>query len=311
MDTVPARQHGYTICSAIVEDRGKIILKQKDEGLSLLGGFVDWSHGFPGCLVERVRQDHGLQITPWHINGIYQYHSGTGLWFTNINVYASLDYEPRRKGLCKIPLDDLLSGRHDFRTPDTVHALEDLFVDARADLSYVHVTARGDATRANTNPPAPVPTHNGFTVVSAVIRSSDSNYLLMLPGRGIGAGRWSLIGGKLKPGEVLLRGIRREEIEETQDGYNPTGIVGVYVNQIEDGSWPNVLAVHCVGHHEDMRPPRGDEVEELRWIQYNLICKMKDDMFRTRDTRLAIMNAESLCNQRRLMPLSFVRDIRP
>jgi ADP-ribose pyrophosphatase YjhB (NUDIX family) len=55
----------------------------------------------------------------------------------------------------------------------------------------------------------------------------DGRLLVVQRGRGVGAGRWSLPGGRVEPGETLAAAVRRELYEETGLEVEVGGLVGI------------------------------------------------------------------------------------
>jgi len=73
--------------------------------------------------------------------------------------------------------------------------------------------------------PTPAAPRPEVAVGAVVVR--DGRLLLVRRGRGVGAGRWSLPGGRVEPGETLADAVRRELREETGLDVRVGGVCGI------------------------------------------------------------------------------------
>jgi len=105
--------------------------------------------------------------------------------------------------------------------------------------------------------------------VGAVAVHAD-RLLCIRRGHGPGAGRWSVPGGRVEPGETLREAVVRELAEET--GYE--GVVDRflgYVERIGDAPAPyhSVILDFAVTVLDPGRPPvAGDDAAEAAWVAF-------------------------------------------
>lgn len=95
--------------------------------------------------------------------------------------------------------------------------------------------------------------------VGAVLRDGEGRLLLVLRGHAPAAGRWSLPGGRVEPGESAPQALRREVREET--GLDVE--VGALVGNLRVG--PYDIADHtCTVLGGTLRA--GDDADDVRWV---------------------------------------------
>ncbi|MDQ1484881.1 MAG: hypothetical protein QOJ62_574 [Actinomycetota bacterium] len=92
----------------------------------------------------------------------------------------------------------------------------------------------------------------------------DGRLLLVLRGRPPGAGRWSLPGGRVEPGESDAAALAREVMEETGLVVNVGGLVGEVVRPGVVGVRYRIrdYAVDVVGGAERA----GDDAADVAWV---------------------------------------------
>ncbi|MDO8459659.1 MAG: NUDIX hydrolase [Nanoarchaeota archaeon] len=315
----------YTICSAIITKGGEIGLKESDEGLSLLGGFVDWWPGFPKCIIERTISENGIDFSPSRINGIVQSRSLSGKWITNINVIGPATNIIEEKGVKWFKLEEVLSHEKDFRTPDTAALLRNIYTHSPFDLNFINTTAGRPAYPSPKVNYANTESYNlnDIIVVSSVVRykeeGEDAKYALMVCGsKESSEGKLSLFGGKLAGAESIIKGTLRELFEEAGGfiGY-PLGLVGAYINY--RGRDKNGQGMYATNFSTLIRAPHTNidlpsyikgEVAKIEWYSIKELHKIPAESFRTIDTKEAILKADyKLRFGEKLVPLNAITEV--
>jgi 8-oxo-dGTP diphosphatase len=107
-------------------------------------------------------------------------------------------------------------------------------------------------------------------------RRSVTEILLVLRGRGAGAGLWSVPGGRVEPGETLEQAVAREVLEETGIVVSVEGFVG-WVERIDPaGSWHYVILDFAARPQDDSAVPRaGDDAADARWVATDSLSAME------------------------------------
>lgn len=99
--------------------------------------------------------------------------------------------------------------------------------------------------------------------VGAVACRGD-RLLLVRRGHEPGAGKWSLPGGRVEPGETVAQALGREMAEETGLGAVPGELVG-WVERIGPG-YHFVILDFWVTVADDRTPTAGDDAAEVAWV---------------------------------------------
>lgn len=95
--------------------------------------------------------------------------------------------------------------------------------------------------------------------VGGVVHDASGRLLLVRRGRAPAAGKWSLPGGKLLPGESLTDGVARELREETGLTVKPGPCAGIVTRgpyEIHDYFCTVVTGALCAG----------DDAADVRWV---------------------------------------------
>ena len=103
----------------------------------------------------------------------------------------------------------------------------------------------------------------------------DDDLLLIRRGHGPAAGEWSVPGGRVESGELLLEAVVRELLEET--GLEGTcGELLGWVERIDEGGHFVILDFEASGL-DRVDPTAGDDAIEAKWVplsdvtDYNLV----------------------------------------
>lgn len=108
--------------------------------------------------------------------------------------------------------------------------------------------------------------------VGAIVRRADE-LLLVKRGRPPGAGEWSVPGGRVEPGEMLMEAVTRELQEET-------GLRGVcgqlvgWVERIGDDHHFVILDFEATVTG-DLTPSAGSDASEARWWPISEVAKLQ------------------------------------
>ena len=108
--------------------------------------------------------------------------------------------------------------------------------------------------------------------VGAVVRDAEGAFLLVRRARDPQAGRWSLPGGRVEPGETLEEALAREVWEETGYEVAVGGLVGtVSIPAAENTVY--VVADHaCAVVGGALQA--GDDAAEARWVHPELMRRL-------------------------------------
>lgn len=88
--------------------------------------------------------------------------------------------------------------------------------------------------------------------------------LLVRRGREPGAGRWSVPGGRLEPGETLVEAVVRELLEETGVEGVCGSLLGVVERLTPEAHF--VILDYAVDVLERVQPVAGDDADEAAWV---------------------------------------------
>lgn len=99
----------------------------------------------------------------------------------------------------------------------------------------------------------------------------DGDLLLVRRGRGPAAGRWSVPGGKVEPGELLAEAVVRELREETGLEAVCGPLVGV-AERLDDEHHFVILDFEATVLDGD-HPVAGDDAAEVAWVPLHLVAE--------------------------------------
>ena len=102
--------------------------------------------------------------------------------------------------------------------------------------------------------------------VGGIVTDADGRLLLIRRGREPEAGRWSLPGGRVEPGETAAEATAREVAEETGLRVEVGDEVGAVRRPAPDG---RVFAIHdfrCRPLDPAAVPRAGDDAADARWV---------------------------------------------
>jgi ADP-ribose pyrophosphatase YjhB (NUDIX family) len=103
--------------------------------------------------------------------------------------------------------------------------------------------------------------------VGAVVFDADGRLLLIRRGRAPEAGRWSLPGGKVEPGESDADAVLRELVEETGLVARIGPLLGTVRRFGPDGQAYLINDYRCTVAADAVAHARaGDDAAELRWV---------------------------------------------
>jgi 8-oxo-dGTP diphosphatase len=116
--------------------------------------------------------------------------------------------------------------------------------------------------------PGPVPGASSGAVpcVGGIVTDDRGRLLLIRRAHDPEAGRWSLPGGKVEPGETATDATVREVAEETGLAVAVGDEVGQVLRPAPDG---RVFAIHdfrCRPLHPSAVPRAGDDAADVRWV---------------------------------------------
>ncbi|HSH61824.1 MAG TPA: NUDIX hydrolase [Acidimicrobiales bacterium] len=107
--------------------------------------------------------------------------------------------------------------------------------------------------------------------VGAVI-VSDERLLMVRRGRSPGAGKWSIPGGRVEPGETPERAVVRELMEETGLRAECEGLIGSVERRGPDHHFVILDYRMRLAGHED--PVAGDDAAEVAWVPFAEVAQL-------------------------------------
>ena len=111
--------------------------------------------------------------------------------------------------------------------------------------------------------------------VGAVIVDADE-LLLIKRGRGVGAGKWSVPGGRVEAGEAMAEALVREVLEETGLEVVCDELVG-WVERIDHDHHFVILDFRASLLDLARRDPKpGDDAEEAAWWPLSQVAELSD-----------------------------------
>jgi ADP-ribose pyrophosphatase YjhB (NUDIX family) len=101
----------------------------------------------------------------------------------------------------------------------------------------------------------------------------DGSMLLVRRGRGPAAGQWSVPGGRVEPGELLVEAVVRELGEETGLEAVCGRLVGV-AERLGDGHHYVILDYEATVL-DGAEPVAGDDAAEVAWVPLHLVAEQR------------------------------------
>ncbi|MFD2079361.1 ADP-ribose pyrophosphatase YjhB, NUDIX family [Actinopolymorpha cephalotaxi] len=102
--------------------------------------------------------------------------------------------------------------------------------------------------------------------VGAVVRDEEDRLLVVRRGRPPDAGRWSLPGGRVEPGESAPSAAVREVAEETGLAVAAGRLLGSVERPGPGGVTYLILDYVCTPCAPDRTPRAGDDAADARWV---------------------------------------------
>ena len=108
--------------------------------------------------------------------------------------------------------------------------------------------------------------------VGAIVRQADE-LLLVRRGREPAVGEWSVPGGRVEPGEMLVEAVSRELLEET----GLRGVCGPFVGWVEriGGDRHFVILDFEATVTGDPTPTAGSDASEARWWPVSEVARLQ------------------------------------
>ncbi len=306
-----------SVCTIVPYQNGLITLKEADGKLSLLGGHIPWEKGYQEGLQQRVREENGIEIEPYHITRITHHKTPSGKNVVNIGSTGVITSFPSRRNIIQISPAEALARKEEFRTPDVYTLISKIFSRHIVPLDFIQVTEVPSGYRT-----AQIPGQWGrtdFLVGSEILRyerSGNVEYAFMRCQRYNNL--LSFFGGKIEEGETIEAGISRERLQESGGKMisHPLGLVGIAVNYV--GMYPNQKAPFAVNiasaslideKIKEVPDNVKDETSEIVWLNINDIARMKEEEFRTPDTKLMTLRCERAYQKNLFVPFSFIEQV--
>ena len=109
-------------------------------------------------------------------------------------------------------------------------------------------------------------------VCIGAIAIDEDDLLLIRRGRGVGAGFWSVPGGRVEEGETLAEAVVRELHEET----GIEGVCGqlVGVEEVLSEGFHFVILDYAVSVLERVEPVAGDDAAEAAWVPLSDVAEL-------------------------------------
>ena len=325
------------ICSAVVCDsKGRIGVKDAQgpaglEGLSLLGGHIQWGHGVTEGLRKRIWEESKIGFTPSHLVGITRHRTPSKKDVINISVAATLDDSSIQEHVYWMTVDEILRREDEFRTPDGPYLVVRSLQGKKVPLDFVQYTDILHPVEFSEDKTHPISTElasggerfgpTDFVVTSTAARyqgpEGGVEYMFMRCGRERFEGKFSNLGGKLDRDESVKNGAMREVQEETPGiDIKQVGLTGIFINRIDPAhNPPEEYAVNfatlaiCRNKYQLPVNYSGREVEGIEWIDVEKIPGMSNHEFRTVDTKRAVTRSEAAHQRNEIVPFDFIHDI--
>jgi ADP-ribose pyrophosphatase YjhB (NUDIX family) len=106
----------------------------------------------------------------------------------------------------------------------------------------------------------------GELAVGGVVVARDRRVLLVRRGKAPSLGEWSIVGGRVEPGEALEAAIAREVLEETSLRVRVVAPIGV-VHVAREGYAYAIHEFACVPEDDAAEPRAASDALEVRWAE--------------------------------------------
>jgi len=106
-------------------------------------------------------------------------------------------------------------------------------------------------------------------ILTLCVIHKENKILLGMKKRGFGAGRWNGFGGKLKDGELIEQGLKREIKEEAEIEVDDLNKVGIIDFEFIDN--PEILEVHIFKSNNFNGVPTESEEMKPQWFDVDKI----------------------------------------
>lgn len=145
-------------------------------------------------------------------------------------------------------------------------------------------------------------------IIGATLIEKDGKYLFLQEAQNSVdncKGKWGTPGGHVDPGETIMQAAIREAFEETGCKVELTGIC--QIGTMADPEYTFIVVVFLARATEVIDGFTSEETAATRWLSYEEICAMRDQL---RSPELAIGSIENFQNGL-IAPLSLIETYPP